>query len=138
MKNKRGFTLIELLAVIIILAIVALIATPMILDVINDSRKSAAKSQTALVLDAAKLYYTEEYFKNDTNFEGYECSISNRLGCDELSLEGEKPDSAIISIDKNGYSIDENKCRHCQMCVSSKYIPGGCLMCRYLRTRRDA
>lgn len=43
-----------------------------------------------------------------------------------------------ITIDKNGYSIDENKCRHCQMCVSSKYIPGGCLMCRYLRTRRDA
>ena len=43
-----------------------------------------------------------------------------------------------ITIDKNGYSIDENKCRHCQMCVSSKYIPGGCLMCRYLRTRRNA
>lgn len=42
-----------------------------------------------------------------------------------------------ITIDKNGYNIDENKCRHCQMCVSSKYIPGGCLMCRYLRTRRS-
>lgn len=43
-----------------------------------------------------------------------------------------------IKIDKNGYSIDETKCKRCQMCVSSKYIPGGCLMCRYLRTRRDA
>ncbi len=37
MKNKKlGFTLIELLAVIIILAIVALIATPIILNVIDD------------------------------------------------------------------------------------------------------
>ena len=37
MKNKKlGFTLIELLAVIIILAIVALIATPIILDVIDE------------------------------------------------------------------------------------------------------
>lgn len=42
-----------------------------------------------------------------------------------------------IKIDKEGYSIDASKCRHCQMCVSSKYIPGGCLMCRYLRTRRE-
>ena len=31
MKKKHGFTLIELLAVIVILAIIALIATPMVL-----------------------------------------------------------------------------------------------------------
>ena len=42
---KKGFTLIELLAVIIILAIIALIATPIILNVIEDARKSAGKSE---------------------------------------------------------------------------------------------
>lgn len=42
-----------------------------------------------------------------------------------------------INIEKGEYKIDENKCKHCKMCVSSKYISGGCLMCRYLRTRRD-
>ncbi len=46
---KKGFTLIELLAVIIILAIVALIATPLILNVINDARNSAAKSEAQLI-----------------------------------------------------------------------------------------
>ena len=40
-KTKSGFTLIELLAVIIILAIIALIATPIILNVINNARKGA-------------------------------------------------------------------------------------------------
>jgi len=44
MKNNNGFTLIELLAVIVILAIVALIATPMILNVISDSRDSSLTS----------------------------------------------------------------------------------------------
>ena len=34
MKRKKGFTLIELLAVIVILAIIALIATPIILNMI--------------------------------------------------------------------------------------------------------
>ena len=43
MRRKNGFTLIELLAVIVILAIIALIATPIILNMINDAKKSAAK-----------------------------------------------------------------------------------------------
>jgi type IV pilus assembly protein PilA len=40
MKNK-GFTLIELLAVIVILAVIALIATPIILGIISDSKTQA-------------------------------------------------------------------------------------------------
>ena len=38
---KNGFTLIELLAVIVILAVIALIATPIVLGIINDSKESA-------------------------------------------------------------------------------------------------
>ena len=41
MKENKGFTLIELLAVIVILAIIALIATPIILGIINDAKESA-------------------------------------------------------------------------------------------------
>ncbi len=39
--KKSGFTLIELLAVIVILAVIALIATPIILGVINDAKQQA-------------------------------------------------------------------------------------------------
>ncbi|MBE6160208.1 MAG: prepilin-type N-terminal cleavage/methylation domain-containing protein [Lactobacillales bacterium] len=55
-QNKKGFTLIELLAVIVILAIIALIATPIILNMINDARESAAKDSAYAYLDAAETY----------------------------------------------------------------------------------
>ena len=42
MKNK-GFTLIELLGVIIILALVAVITTPVITGIIEDSKKKLLK-----------------------------------------------------------------------------------------------
>ena len=49
---KKGFTLIELLAVIIILAVIALIATPIILNVVNNAKESARKSSVTGYADA--------------------------------------------------------------------------------------
>ena len=58
MKKEKGFTLIELLAVIVILAILMVIAVPKILNVIENSRKSAAESSIKLVKDAIKTQIT--------------------------------------------------------------------------------
>lgn len=63
MKNKLGFTLIELLAVIIILAIVALIATPIVLDVIDDARTSAGRSEANMILGGINNYCANEEMK---------------------------------------------------------------------------
>lgn len=52
---KKGFTLIELLAVIIILAIIALIATPIVLDIVDDAKKSTAKTEAKMIVDAVNL-----------------------------------------------------------------------------------
>ena len=63
MNLKRGFTLIELLAVIIILAIVALIATPIILDVVEDARKSAGLSEANMIYSGINNYCATEDVK---------------------------------------------------------------------------
>ena len=67
--NKTGFTLIELLAVIIILAIVALIATPIILDVVEDVRKSAGLSESNMILSGINNYCATEEIKAQMNSE---------------------------------------------------------------------
>ncbi|MBS7021308.1 MAG: type II secretion system protein [Firmicutes bacterium] len=41
--SNKGFTLIELLAVIVILAVIALIATPLIMGTITKAKKNSAK-----------------------------------------------------------------------------------------------
>lgn len=55
---KRGFTLIELLAVIVILAIIAIIVTPMITGTINSARSSSLKTSAQSIANAAEQYCT--------------------------------------------------------------------------------
>ena len=52
--RKNGFTLIELLAVIVILAIIAFIATPIILGIINDAREESNERSVELYASAVR------------------------------------------------------------------------------------
>lgn len=54
MKSNKGFTLIELLAVIVILAIIALIATPIILGVIDTAKKGSAEASALAYVKAVE------------------------------------------------------------------------------------
>ena len=58
-QNSKGFTLVELLAVIVILAIIALITTPIILNVIEKSRQNAAVDKAWGTIDAVRLAYAQ-------------------------------------------------------------------------------
>ena len=40
-----------------------------------------------------------------------------------------------ISLGGNEYHINPEKCRHCKKCVTEKYLTGGCMMEKYLRTK---
>ncbi|MBP1566709.1 MAG: phosphoadenosine phosphosulfate reductase family protein [Oscillospiraceae bacterium] len=53
------------------------------------------------------------------------------LKCESLCKFG------AISISGGMYHINENKCKRCRMCVTSKYLDGGCLMDRYLKTKTE-
>lgn len=43
--------------------------------------------------------------------------------------------SGAISIVGDSYYINPDKCVHCKMCVTAKYLDGGCTMDKYLRTK---
>lgn len=58
--KKKGFTLIELLAVIVILAIIALIATPLVLNIIDNTKKKTALQSAELYLSAVEKTIVSE------------------------------------------------------------------------------
>ncbi len=51
------------------------------------------------------------------------------LKCESLCRAG------AISIIGDTYYIDPEKCVHCKKCVTAKYLDGGCMMDKYLRTK---
>lgn len=93
MKNKKGFTLIELLAVIVILAIIALIATPIVIGVINNAREKSVVNSAYGVVDAAKLYYTESLLESTQVASG---SVAS------LNISGTKPSAGTWAIASDG------------------------------------
>jgi len=68
-KNK-GFTLIELLAVIVILAVIALIATPLIMGVINNARKNSARNNIYGYVKAVELALASNTSEEVSDLDG--------------------------------------------------------------------
>ena len=94
--KKKGFTLIELLAVIVILAIIALIVTPKIQDIIKSAREAAFKRSIEGVLEAAKYYQIET-----SNYETVTFTCDGTTCEDEdghkLVFNGEVPKSGTVT-----------------------------------------
>ena len=107
---KKGFTLIELLAVIVILAIIALIATPIVIDIISDTKESAALRSAEFYLDGVEFAVATAKLNNRTIKNGVYNILENGNICleygadskctDELKVEvkGEKPKVGSIKI----------------------------------------
>ena len=118
MKNKKrkGFTLIELLAIIVILAIVAVITVPIILGIIEDASKKAAKASAYGYKDAINKYYLHRSL-NDPNFEmqnktyvvdantGYlkyiDSANSQNNITHEIPIAGKIPNTGTVEINDN-------------------------------------
>lgn len=105
MKNK-GFTLIELLAVIVILAIIALIATPVILGIIEDARKGAAERSAELVKSGVQNAYTGYMMQNNgktpATIEAFMTSVLFTVDSADIQTEETaKADSVIVKTDDN-------------------------------------
>ena len=118
MKGKnKGFTLVELLAVIVILALIALIATPIILNVINDAKKQAAKDSAYGYMDVVEKYIVSSELEDKSIKERtYSVEELNNMG---VSVKGSTPDNGNIEIKEgavknynlgiDGYYITKDK-----------------------------
>lgn len=75
MMKRHGFTLIELLAVIVIMDIIVLIATPLILNVIEKAKKGAFQNSVYGIMKAAELFILEH--KLVSPFSEYALRMAN-------------------------------------------------------------
>ena len=105
-EKHKGFTLIELLAVIIILAIVALIATPIILDVVEDARISAGRSEVNMILSGINNYCATEDVKYQLD-NSYTKICTTDMDINDVPTMVNLGNADIKSIKYNGTKLTE-------------------------------
>lgn len=88
---RKGFTLIELLAVIIILAVIALIATPIVLDVVDTAKLKAFEESAYGIIETVKLKNYDDMFEGNSNNKIY------TFPTDELVFQGERPKGGSVA-----------------------------------------
>ena len=107
--KKKGFTLIELLAVIVILAVIALIATPVIFNTIEKSKKGSFEQTLINIGKGVKLYKAKVEFDEDFeecryfSFSDDVTEVTKKEGktyypLKELSLKGNLPIEGEIKV----------------------------------------
>lgn len=89
----------------------------------QDGYEYAVKVRTMNVADHEDLQRMVSYQIRKFN------ACRKCLKCESLCRVG------AITINKFGYFIDPQKCVHCKTCMTAKYLDGGCMMDKYLRTK---
>ena len=59
MRNKQGFTLMEILAVLLVIAVIASFAVPLIKSVRREMRYQKAKAAAVQLAEAVRSFYTD-------------------------------------------------------------------------------
>ena len=103
---KKGFTLIELLAVIVILAIIALIATPIILGIINDAREESNERSVELYASAVRNGIAAYQLRtgnevlpgtyNESNPLPFKPEYEGKVDCENVNIS----ETGKVSLDK--------------------------------------
>lgn len=110
--NKKAFTLIELLGVITILAILFLVITPTVSNIISNSKEKALDRNVNTILTGAKDWVTEnsKYLPNKGNKINITLSQLKQLGYVDTNIKNPKSgklfsNNMIITIENTGDSI---------------------------------
>ena len=106
MKKENAFTLIELLAVIVVLAIIALIATPIVMNTIKNAKKGAAERSADNYIKQVETAVAEAKLEKNSIPNGtYDIDKDGNLtgeglpdGKLKIEMNGNKPTSGTITI----------------------------------------
>ena len=115
-RNTKGFTLIELLAVIVVLAIIALIATPIVLNLINQAREGAARESVTSYMKAVENSVLKEMVDSENANKKfcatYEISGTTLTGSGSdciktltVDVSGKTPTKGTVSMNSDGSNI---------------------------------
>lgn len=95
-KNTKGFTLIELLAVIVVLAVIALIATPIVLNLVNEARVGAARESVTSYMKAVENTVLKEMVN------GKDVTFCTSYNIDGTTLTGTGECKTTLTVDVSG------------------------------------
>ncbi len=103
--KRKGFTLIELLAVIVVLAVIAIITTPVILGVIEKSKKESYRNSIYGIMESANIYLANHLTNiGKTKEIAFTCNginCSNEEG-ESLDFKGTVPKSGTFYLNGAG------------------------------------
>ena len=93
--KRKGFTLIELLGVIVVLAVIAIITTPVILGVIEKSKKGALQNSGYGLIEAGILYHAEYQNSQTVRFDIKDNQIRTKEE-NKIDYKGSIKDGTIL------------------------------------------
>lgn len=106
--NRKGFTLIELLAVIIVIALIATIVTPSVIEYVNSAKNTSYNLLIQNTISASKTYYEEcEYgdLSDSSKYGSYACQIKEDTIITTLGALANTGMLSVNDVDSNGKKI---------------------------------
>ena len=99
MKSNKGFTLIELLAVIVVLAIIALIATPVVLNSISTAKEGANRESARAFVKAAEFWCAQQQMTASPTI------VTSKTNTTGITVKGTAPAAVNLTFPASGSCV---------------------------------
>lgn len=122
MKNNKGFTLIELLAVIVILAILMLVASTNIFNILDNARRGSFRTEFLTLLESAETTASMDLMNGTlSQTNNTKCYVIDQSPLKEnFSNNGNYTGSVLVTLETDGSLTTKGWMRSNYYTVTSK------------------